>query len=134
VKYFLDNCLSPDFSKALTILNAPLHKRPDILHLSELFERNTPDEQWIGELAKDGDWIIISSDPRIARGKAERRAWREARLTAFFFAPGYADKGYWVQVEELVRWWPKITDKVKTAPKGSGYLMPFKGKEFRDLY
>lgn len=133
MRFFLDNCLSPKFAQALSILASPWQDYP-IVHLTEKFERDTPDTTWIGLLAKEGDWVIVSGDYRIARSKVEQAAWHESGLTAFFFGDPFSKKNSWTQAEEIVRWWPKIVLKAKESPKGSGFLMPFKAKEFREIF
>lgn len=132
MKFFLDNCIAPVFAKALNIL-AEKQGYP-IVHLRDQFPTHTKDPEWIRALADEGDWVIVSGDPRISRGKAERQAWQESRLTAFFFGDGWASRKYWNQAEDLVHWWPKIVLEAEKAPKGKGFLIPFNGKEFKVLY
>lgn len=83
MRFFLDNCISPVHAKALRILAEV--QEYEIVHLSERFERDARDPEWLGTLGREGDWVIVSGDPRITRGRAERRAWHESGLTAFFF-------------------------------------------------
>ena len=132
MKFFLDNCIAPVFAKALNIL-AEKQGYP-IVHLRDKFPTQTKDPEWIRALADEGDWVIVSGDPRISRGKAERQAWQESRLTAFFFGDGWASRKYWNQAEDLVHWWPKIVLEAEKAPKGKGFLIPLNGKEFKVLY
>lgn len=132
MKFFLDNCIAPVFVKALNIL-AERQGYP-IVHLRKNFPANTKDPEWIRALGEEGDWIIVSGDPRISRGKAEQQAWQESRLTAFFFGDGWASRKYWNQAEDLVHWWPKIVLEAVKAPKGKGFLIPINGKEFKVLY
>jgi predicted nuclease of predicted toxin-antitoxin system len=87
VKFFLDNCIAPVFAKVLNIL-AERQGHP-IVHLRDKFPPDTKDPEWIRALAEEGEWIIVSGDPRISREKAERQAWQESRLTAFFFGDGW---------------------------------------------
>jgi PIN like domain len=90
VRFFFDNCVSVRFVQALRIL-AQIQEY-ELVHLTERFAADTPDEEWIRRLASDGDWVIISDDPRISRGQAQRKTWQESGLTAFFFADGWAAK------------------------------------------
>jgi hypothetical protein len=43
----------------------------------------------MGDLAAEGDWVVISGDEAIRRNPAERRAWIEMRLTTFFLQSGW---------------------------------------------
>lgn len=133
MRFFLDNCISPKFGQALEILASPWQTH-EIVHLSTKFARNTPDADWITALAKEGEWVIVSGDYRIARSKVEQKAWRESGLTAFFFGDRFSERAFWIQAEEIIRWWPKIVLKAQEAPRGSGFLMPFKAKDFREIY
>jgi PIN domain-containing protein len=82
VRFFFDNTFPPRFVQAIRVL-AELQE-VDLTHLADRFPRDTPDPVWTGALGVEGDWIIISSDANICRGKAEQAAWRESGLTAFF--------------------------------------------------
>ena len=107
--------------------------RDEVVHLSERFDRNTPDVVWIRALQGEG-WIIVSGDTRISRNPAERAAWHESGLTAFFLDDSWARRKYWIQVRELVHWWPTICDRANQCEEGSGYLLPFKGAKPRLIY
>ena len=132
MNFFLDNCISCRYARALKIL---AEKQPyEIAHLTDMFDRsNVKDEEWISHLARDGDWVIISGDPRITRGKAEQLAWRESGLTCFFFVDGWSSKSFWNQAEDIVRWWPLIVTKAKEARRGESFMIPVKGKEFKPI-
>jgi hypothetical protein len=132
VRFFFDNCISVKFVQALSIL-AQIQGY-ELVHLTEHFPPDATDEEWLQSLAKDRDWVIISGDPRISRGRAQRIAWQEAGLTAFFFADGWASKGFWKQAESLARWWPQIVLKAREATPGTGYLIPWNGKNFKQIY
>ena len=127
MKFFLDNCIAPVFAKVLSILAE--RQGHLIVHLRDKFPNYTKDPEWIRALAEEGDWVIVSGDPRISRGKAERQAWQESRLTAFFFGDGWASRKYWKQAEDLVHWWPEIVLEAEKAPKGKGFLIPLNGKD-----
>lgn len=132
MKFFLDNCISPRFARALKILAEV--QQYEITHLAEKFDRSEKDENWLKVLGIEGGWVIVSADPRISRGKAEQKAWRESGLTAFFFGHGWANMGYWKQAEAIVRWWPQIVLEATRAEPGTGYMIPLKGKELQPIY
>ncbi len=133
MRFFLDNCLSPRFAAGLRELAAV--QRYEIRHLNEVVAReDTPDVEWIGELSRQGDWVIVSGDPRITRGAAEKAAWQEAGLTAFFFTHGWTNKSYWKQAAHLVHWWPTIVLEARRATRGTGFLIPLQGDELRTIY
>jgi len=132
LRFFIDNCISINLAEGVRVLARV--QGYEIVHLSEKFPADAEDLDWIPALAEEGDWVIVSADPRISRSKAERAAWRESNLTAFFFSEGFSNKQYWKQAEILVHWWPLMVLKSRQAPSGSGFLMPLAGKEFKEVY
>ncbi len=133
MKFFLDNCIAPVFAKALNILAE--RQGHLIVHLREKYPASTIDPEWIPALANESEeWIIVSGDPKISRGKAERQAWQESRLTAFFFGDGWASRSYWKQAEDIVHWWPRIVLEAEKAPRGKGFLIHLGGKDFQVIY
>lgn len=115
----------------MQLLNAGLH---DIEHLTDRFPEDAKDEEWMPVIALERDLILLSADPAITSGKKEKEIWRASGLTSFFFGGGFADKGKWQQVQEVVRWWPEIVREAKEAPHGSGYLLPMGGSKPKKLY
>lgn len=132
MKFFIDNCISPRHSAALRVL-AEIQQY-QIVHLSEKFDRDTADAEWLSRLGQEGGWVIVSGDPRIMRGRAERRAWKESGLTAFFFAKGWANRSYWKLAADLVGWWPRIVLAAREAPAGTGHLIPLRGRELERIF
>jgi hypothetical protein len=131
VRFFLDNCISKAMARAIGALAAA--QGHEVVHLTDRFDAATPDAVWIPQIREDG-FIIVSGDPRITRNPANREAWHESGLTAFFLGDGFSDRRFWVQAEEIVRWFPRIVDAVKTCTPGSGFLLPFKGSEPKLIY
>jgi hypothetical protein len=103
--------------------------------LTEKFQASSvTDPEWITRLGKEGDWIIISGDPRISRGKPEKSAWKESGLTAFFFKDGFANMTSYEQAAFLFRRWPDITLKARESPSGAGYFVHLKGEKIEPIY
>lgn len=134
MKFFLDNCLSPYMARGLSEF-ATL-QRHEIVHLTTAgrFKADTPDAEWLRTLGEEGEWIVLSGDDRITRSPAERRAWHESGLTAFFFAPPFASMGYWKQAAVLVEWFPRIAAEARSAPTGVGYSIVAKAKDMKLIY
>jgi len=130
VKFFFDNCVSENVVAALRCLE----KRHDLVHLRDRFPEGTLDPVWIGALGSEGGWTIVSGDPRISRGKAERAAWRESGLTAFFCGDAWGSRKLMMQASEMLRMWDDIVERSKNAPQGSGYMLDFKAAEPRQIY
>jgi hypothetical protein len=101
----------------------------EITHLQDKFDRaSIKDPEWLEQLSHEEGWIVISGDPRITRGKAERAAWLQSGLTAFFFTDGFASRSIYEQASELFRRWPDIVRLARENPKGKGFLIPKKNQ------
>lgn len=126
MKFFFDVSISSRLVRALVLLAE--HQKYTITHLNEKFGPETADVVWLGELGRERDWIVVSADPRISRSRAERAAWAEARLTAFFFDDSYSNASFWNQAATLMSAWPDIVQRAKDEPRGSGFLVGRNGK------
>jgi hypothetical protein len=128
LKFFFDTCVSSRIVRALKIIAE--YQGFEIVHLDDKFKAaSTPDPEWLSALSKEGDWIIISGDPKISRSKAERAAWKEAGLTTFFLTDGWGNRNLYDQTAELIRRWPDIVRVARECTKGSGFLIK-KSKDF----
>lgn len=60
------------------------------IHLRDLPLTHPTDVQWIEFLAREGgDWLVITGDGRIRKNRAEREAFRQARLKGIVLAPAF---------------------------------------------
>lgn len=133
MRFFLDNCLSPQYAKALDALSEP--DGHEVRHLRDLFEpRNIADEEWLSALSRKGDWVVVSGDMRIFKSPQLRQIWIDSRLTTFFLGRGWMNQSFWEQSWWLVRWWPHILDQAALVVRGTGFEVPAKPSgKFRTL-
>jgi hypothetical protein len=124
VKFFLDNNLCPAYAPALSSLSE--REGCIVKHLSEKFDRNIRDEDWLPRLSREGDWIVVSGDLRIFKLPHLREAWNQSRLTTFFLAKGWLNRPFWEQAWWLVRWWPSIMNQASMIAPGYGFEVPAK--------
>ena len=106
--------------------------RHQVTHLSEKFPRRTDDVVWMKALGEEKDWVVISGDLRITRNPAEREAWRESGLTAFFLQKAWGNQTIWPFSSRFIFWWPRIVAQAGMAPKGKGFYVPWGGERFED--
>lgn len=134
MRYFLDNNIAIRYADGIRAFGG--FSREEVVHLREKFDPNgaTPDVDWIRALGADGDWVIVSGDIRITRNAAERRAWIESGLTAFFFCAPWQNDSHWAQAEGIVRWWSVIEEQARRTPRGRGFLMPKGGRKLKPCY
>lgn len=95
-----------------------------VVHLTDMFQSDTSDVEWISKLAAQRDWIIISGDLRITKSPHERKVWQQAKLTTFFLARGWTKLDFWEQAWRLVRWWPGIVELAGRVAPGAAFLVP----------
>ena len=96
-----------------------------VVHLSDKFPRDEPDVKWIAHLASERQGtVIISGDDRIMHNPHEREVWRQAALTTFFLAPGWAHQKFWDKTWMFVRWFPVLIDQAKLVAPGAGFIVP----------
>jgi hypothetical protein len=62
-------------------------------------------QEWITELSRDGNWIVISGDRRISRNRAEYQAFRNSRLVGFFLSKGLYKSKVTKQMERILALW-----------------------------
>jgi hypothetical protein len=112
--------------KALRILEGD-RSDVSIAFKDDKFAINTPDAEWIRRLSLEKDWIVVTLDPEILRKPAERAAWREARLTGFFFDGSWGN----LKLEEFTwrffRWWPTIKIQAGIVASGATFIVPKDG-------
>lgn len=132
MRFFLDNNVSPLHAKALRLYYES--EGHEFCHLLDRFPADTPDPNWISELAQEGDWIIISGDSRISTHPANRRAWHESGLTAFFLGEPWPREPRAKQAEALLGFFPSILMKARQHPRGFGFHLAKSCKTPRQIY
>lgn len=100
-----------------------------VCHLTEKFEPNTVDIDWITSLSKEGGWIIVSQD-HLRKSDAEKEALRRSGLVVFFLAKQWSNHQHWDKAAQLVRWWPAIIKQSEHISGGASFKVPwrFSGK------
>ncbi len=127
MRYFFDNNLSIHLAHALAALCKA--ESVEVIHLRDKFPAAISDIEWIGALAKEGDWVVISQD-RLTRNPLEKEALRRSGLTAFILVKGWARHNGWEIAARPVRWWPRIMEGAELFEGGAAFEVPwiFSGK------
>jgi hypothetical protein len=132
LNFLFDNCISPHLAKAIDVLEGDAGNT--VIALRDKFPQTTADVDWIRDLGAESlNWIVISGDTRISRNKHEHEAWLEARLTFFFWAPGWLHLGAWQQAWKLIKWWPTIVDQAAKIAPGAGFMIPAKSNRLEQI-
>ena len=62
----------------------------EVFHARDLDLHDKPDVEWISHVASTADdWLVFTGDGRIRKNRAEREAYRRARLKGVVLAPSY---------------------------------------------
>ena len=125
MRFYFDRTQSPYLARAagevLTFLGHKFeHSR------GRYPERDPGDIAWMGELGREGNWVVITGDDAIRRNPAERRAWREMRLTTFFLQPAWMGARMEEQAWRLLRWLPRLIDIARSETIGTGLSVPLR--------
>lgn len=132
MRFFFDNNIAVKIARAVAELASA--QGIEVVHLTDRFDQAVRDIDWISALREEGDWVIVSGDIRISKSRAERAAWHESGLTAFFLDENWPRKRFWVQSLELVKWFPIIVETAGQCAPGSGYKLPSQGKAPKLIY
>ncbi len=120
MKFLLDNNLPPAPAEALNALSRA--GGDEVFHLRQRFLPSTPDHAWIGSLATEGHWAIVSHD-RFTKNELERNALQVSGFIVFVLTRGWSGLPFWDKVALLVRWWPRILEQARLVESG-GFLVP----------
>lgn len=122
--FVLDNNLPPALAHGLAKFTAGTHPQHAVQHLSDLMPRNTPDAEWIKQLAADGKHVVVTQD-RLNKG-LEREALRRAGLLVFMLDKGWAQHPFWPKAANLVSWWPRVIEMTENIQGGAAFRVPWR--------
>lgn len=105
-------------------------KEHEITFLAERFARDISYIDWIAELSKEGQWVVISGDRRITRNRA---AFRNSNLIGLFLSEGMYKAPVAKQMERILALWPNIVTVCKTVQGGAMFELPLKRTLLRQL-
>ncbi len=130
MKVIFDHNLSPKIARALAALFADLH---EVHALRDKFPINAEDEEWIGTLSREGQWILISGDLRITRNKVIHTTFRSSALIGFFLSPGLKKSPVVKQTERILAQWNSIEQQVKLVKGSAMFELQMKGTLLKQI-
>lgn len=131
MKFFLDNHLPLRLARALHALSE--EEGYSVTHLREKFNEDISDEEYIRQLGREGDWVIVSGDLRILSNPHERKAWQESGMTIFFLERAWMHIGLWNMAWKMVKWWPEIISQAARITRGVGFRIPVSGARLKPI-
>ena len=130
MKVFFDHNMSPAMARAFREL---FKKEHEITFLAERFQRDISDVEWISDLSREGNWIVVSGDRRITRNRAEYHAFRNSNLIGLFLSEGLHKALVTKQMERILALWPVIVTVGKTVQGGAMFELPLKSTRLRQM-
>jgi hypothetical protein len=91
LRFFLDNNLAPKLARGFHQFVLGEH---EVVHLRDRFSQETPDVEWMQQLADESGWVILSGDVAIGRNPHEVEAWKAAGHTIFFLKAGWTTSSF----------------------------------------
>jgi hypothetical protein len=125
VTFFIDNCLPPKWATALDALFSS-----DGYHfvaLRDKFKPDTEDTVWLPMLAAETtEWVVITSDEKIAKRPQEIVVWQRSGLPTFFLK-GWEKHDFHKMHAAIVRRVPEFVDHIRTMGGNLGFRVPITG-------
>jgi len=125
VKIFFDNTIPVRIARGLEGFAAPDHQ---VIHFRDRFSADAADAVWMGELAAQQDWVIVTCDVRLGRNPLETEAWKAVGHCVFFLKPGWLRLGFWEQAQQLVKCFPRLIESAQGAQGASMFAVSASGK------
>ena len=96
-------------------------------HLTQHFEKGTPDEYWMREIACWEDKpVVVSGDGRILQNKAQRLVLRESNLSMIVLRRAWQRASWHTQAWKYVKVWPDVLRDVERATQPTYFELSFK--------
>tara|TARA_R110002110_G_scaffold36921_1_gene122553 strand:+ start:169 stop:567 length:399 start_codon:yes stop_codon:yes gene_type:complete len=130
LRLFFDNNISPKIARAVEALLGPSDQS---VALRDRFDASVSDVEWLRALGNERGWTIVSGDKRILRNRAEREAFRRARLVGFFLEPAVQKAGVLGQAARLISIYPQIEQQTRLVQPPAAFRVPIKGVKLGQL-
>ena len=121
MNFFFDTNLSPYLAQAINCLE----REGEVVHLTEKFPGDTPDEDWLKYVGKN-NLILITKDKKIKRRVAELRAIKKYKVRAFVLTCRNRDN--WEIALQLIKKWREIKELAAKNIPPFAFKVPFAGK------
>ncbi len=110
--FYADENVSDKLARLLEVFD----RRNEIRHITDRYEKGTPDEIWIpGFASLSPTPVILGGDGQILRRKAQRTLLRDSNLSFVYLAKGWMNIPFEQQAWKIVKAWPDIVRNVEAA-------------------
>ncbi|MDV3457699.1 hypothetical protein RZN05_11945 [Sphingomonas sp. HF-S4] len=130
MKLFVDENLPPQLARGLAALFNGDHEV--ICHRDKFGMQCRLDEEWIPELGREGDWVVLSGDVNIARKRPQRELFFRSNLVGFFPRPAVMELPLAKKAARILSVWERMVGISRDVRPGVFELQQ-RGDQFRAL-
>jgi len=128
MKAQIDENIAPALAKALDCLvEANGH---NVIHVTDLHARGTPDTQLFIRAAEFGVDIHVTHDHH-HRSQEEKEAISESQLLVFVLEKSWMPHSFFEKASRLVHWWPRIMQGSESLQRPGIYMVPWRTESRR---
>lgn len=91
------------------------------------------DVPWLEKFAKDGGKYVLSGDVEMRFKPHECLALQSQGFVTIFFERSWAQWEFFSKSALLMRWWPKVATKLKSAEPGTMWCIPSDWRDDQEL-
>jgi hypothetical protein len=126
IKLFFDACLSKKLPRLILSVYGEDYENLQVKHLTDYFQQDDDDGDWLPILEQDKDWIVITAD----RGKDPKKEklpvlCSKLGITHIAFTSHFHQAGYVAHKHALLSLFPQIIC-AGLLPKGTGITLGFR--------
>jgi hypothetical protein len=102
----------------------------DAIHVTDVYQKGTPDEEWLLYVAKNG-YILFTRDKMIRRRPQQLALIKEHKIGAVFLGGKTMD--HWNYIRQIVTAWDKIEAKVMSETPPFAFLVNMHGTKVEKI-
>lgn len=130
MKLFVDANLPPQLARGLAALFEGDHEVT--CHRDKFGQDCRHDEEWIPELGREGDWVVLSGDVNIARRRPQRELFFRAKLVGFFPRAAVMELPLPKKAARVLSVWDRMAGLAQDVRPGAFELQQ-RGDRFKSL-
>lgn len=130
MKLFVDENLPSQLARGFAALFAGDHEV--ICHRDKFGKRCRLDEEWIPELGREGDWVVLSGDASIARKRPQLELFFRSNLAGFFPRAGVMELPLAKKAARVLSVWDRMVGISRDVRPGVFELQQ-RGDQFKAL-
>lgn len=123
-KFFIDKNLSKNLARGMATFGEK------VIHLTDKFAEDAPDVEWLSYVGQNG-LVVITRDRNIRFNTAERRAFRQYKVGAFFL--GGKQLSRCLLIRQVVRNWHRMKEYDQRIQRPYMFSIPARGSKITRL-